>query len=145
MLDLVRRIGSEFGISILMSSHLLTEIERVCDYLVLIEGGRLIRSDTLSTFTARRQDRKIPAIIPMRRCFWSTAPRAAVCVESRVRREAMPAVFCRAPALRCRSRSALSRFRSTHRPQRRRRGISTGRIRSTCRLTTTMSDFRSAV
>ena len=31
MLDLVRRIGSEFGISILMSSHLLTEIERVCE------------------------------------------------------------------------------------------------------------------
>ncbi len=55
MLDLVNRIGSEFGISILMSSHLLTEIERVCDYLVLIEGGRLIRSDTLSTFTGRTE------------------------------------------------------------------------------------------
>ncbi len=55
MLDLVRRIGSEFGISILMSSHLLTEIERVCDYLVVIEGGRLIRSDSLSTFTGRTE------------------------------------------------------------------------------------------
>ena len=55
MLDLVRRIGTEFGISILMSSHLLTEIERVCEYLVLIEGGRLIRSDSLSTFTGRTQ------------------------------------------------------------------------------------------
>jgi ABC-2 type transport system ATP-binding protein len=55
MLDLVRRIGSEFGISILMSSHLLTEIERVCDYLVVIDGGRLIRSDSLSTFTGRTE------------------------------------------------------------------------------------------
>ncbi len=55
MLDLVRRIGSEFGISILMSSHLLTEIERVCDYLVVIEDGRLIRSDDLSTFTGRTE------------------------------------------------------------------------------------------
>jgi ABC-2 type transport system ATP-binding protein len=55
MLDLVRRIGTEFGISILMSSHLLTEIERVCDYLVVIEGGRLIRSDNLSTFTGRTE------------------------------------------------------------------------------------------
>jgi ABC-2 type transport system ATP-binding protein len=53
MLDLVRRIGREFGISILMSSHLLTEIERVCDYLVVIEGGRLVQSDTLDTFTGR--------------------------------------------------------------------------------------------
>jgi ABC-2 type transport system ATP-binding protein len=55
MLDLVRRIGTEFGISILMSSHLLTEIERVCEYLVVIEGGRLVRSDSLSTFTGRTE------------------------------------------------------------------------------------------
>jgi ABC-2 type transport system ATP-binding protein len=55
MLDLVRRIGTEFGISILMSSHLLAEIERVCDYLVVLEDGRLIRSDSLSTFTGRTE------------------------------------------------------------------------------------------
>ena len=74
MLDLVRRIGTEFGISILMSSHLLTEIERVCDYLVVIEGGRLIRSDSLATFTGphggahgrgRRGDRR-PRRVPAR-------------------------------------------------------------------------------
>jgi ABC-2 type transport system ATP-binding protein len=53
MLDLVRRIGREFGISILMSSHLLTEIERVCEYLVVIEAGRLVQSDRLATFTER--------------------------------------------------------------------------------------------
>ena len=41
MLDLIRRIGSDFGISIIMSSHLLGEIERVCDHLVVIDGGRL--------------------------------------------------------------------------------------------------------
>jgi ABC-2 type transport system ATP-binding protein len=38
-----------------MSSHLLTEIERVCEYLVVIEGGRLVRSDPLSTFTGRTE------------------------------------------------------------------------------------------
>jgi len=53
MLDLVRRIGMEFGISILMSSHLLSEIERVCEYLVVIEGGRLVQSDSLAAFTRR--------------------------------------------------------------------------------------------
>jgi len=51
MLDLVRRIGSDFGISILMSSHLLGEIERVCDSLVVIDAGRLMRSDRVSRFT----------------------------------------------------------------------------------------------
>ena len=55
MLDLVRRIGSEFGISILMSSHLLAEIERVCEHVVVIERGRLVRSDAVSAFTGRTQ------------------------------------------------------------------------------------------
>ena len=55
MLDLIRRIGKEFGISILMSSHLLGEIERACDNLVIIDGGRLLRSDTIASFTSSMQ------------------------------------------------------------------------------------------
>ena len=53
MLDLVRRTGTEFGIAILMSSHLLGEIERVCDHVVAIDGGRLLRSAPLTAFTRR--------------------------------------------------------------------------------------------
>ena len=52
MLDLIRRTGREFGIAVVVASHLLGEIERVCDYLVAIEGGRLLRADSLETFTA---------------------------------------------------------------------------------------------
>jgi ABC-2 type transport system ATP-binding protein len=55
MLDLIRRVGTEFGIAILMSSHLLGEIERVCDFLVVIDAGRLVRADTVSRFTASMQ------------------------------------------------------------------------------------------
>jgi ABC-2 type transport system ATP-binding protein len=55
MLDLIRRIGRDFGISMLMSSHLLGEIERVCDSLVVIDAGRLMRSDTIASFTASKQ------------------------------------------------------------------------------------------
>ena len=51
MLDLVSRIGTEFGISILVSSHLLGEIEQICDHLVAIDGGRLLRSDSMTSFT----------------------------------------------------------------------------------------------
>ena len=36
-----------------MASHLLGEIERVCDHLVAIEGGRLLRSAPLGSFTER--------------------------------------------------------------------------------------------
>ena len=44
MLGLIRRIGTEFGISVLVTSHLLGELERVCDHVVVIDGGRLLRS-----------------------------------------------------------------------------------------------------
>jgi ABC-2 type transport system ATP-binding protein len=55
MLELIERIGEEFGISILVASHLLGEIERICDHLVAIEAGRLLRADTIDSFTKASQ------------------------------------------------------------------------------------------
>ena len=51
MLELIARIGAEFGISIVVASHLLGEIERICDHLVAIEAGRLLRADTITSMT----------------------------------------------------------------------------------------------
>ena len=51
MLDLVERTGHEFGISIVMSSHLLTEIERVCDGLIVIDEGKLMRTGRIAELT----------------------------------------------------------------------------------------------
>jgi len=48
MLSLIRRIGSEFGIDIVISSHHLEEVERICDAVVILDGGRVIRSGTLT-------------------------------------------------------------------------------------------------
>jgi ABC-2 type transport system ATP-binding protein len=53
MLALVRRTGAEFGIAVIVASHLLGEIERVCDYLVVIDAGRLLRAAPLGSFTER--------------------------------------------------------------------------------------------
>ena len=39
MLELIERIGVEFGISIVVASHLLGEIERICDHLVAIRAA----------------------------------------------------------------------------------------------------------
>src|SRR5664279_2276933 len=55
MLGLIRRIGTVFGISVLVSSHLLGELERVCDHVVAIDGGRLLRSAPSSDVTAVTQ------------------------------------------------------------------------------------------
>jgi ABC-2 type transport system ATP-binding protein len=51
MLALIRRIGGQFGISVLVTSHLLGELERVADHLVIIDGGRLLRSQAVAAFT----------------------------------------------------------------------------------------------
>src|SRR5271166_3394767 len=51
MLELIGRIGTEFGISIFVASHLLGEIEQICDGLVAIDGGRLLRADSMSSVT----------------------------------------------------------------------------------------------
>jgi ABC-2 type transport system ATP-binding protein len=51
MLELIGRIGTEFGISIVVASHLLGEIEQICDHLVAIDGGRLLRADSISSVT----------------------------------------------------------------------------------------------
>src|SRR6187431_1919942 len=53
MLSLVRRTGTEFGIAVIVASHLLGEIERTCDFLVAIDAGRLLRAAPLGAFTER--------------------------------------------------------------------------------------------
>ncbi|MGI5161221.1 ABC transporter ATP-binding protein [Microbispora sp. CA-102843] len=55
MLALIRRVGTEFGISVLVTSHLLGELERVCDHVIVIDGGRLLRSSAIREFTRAEQ------------------------------------------------------------------------------------------
>ncbi|MFC7469316.1 ATP-binding cassette domain-containing protein [Actinomadura keratinilytica] len=51
MLGLIRRIHADFGISVLVTSHLLGELERTCDHVVVIDGGSLLRSSSTRDFT----------------------------------------------------------------------------------------------
>ncbi len=41
MLALVARLGT-FGISVLMATHLLDDVQQVCDHVVMIDAGRLV-------------------------------------------------------------------------------------------------------
>ncbi|HUP84918.1 MAG TPA: ABC transporter ATP-binding protein [Acidimicrobiales bacterium] len=47
MLALIRRIGHDLGLDVILSSHLLDEVERVSDSVVIIDGGRTVRSGRL--------------------------------------------------------------------------------------------------
>jgi ABC-2 type transport system ATP-binding protein len=53
MLGLIERIGKDFGITVIVASHLLGEIERIAGWLVAIDAGRLLRTAPLATFTER--------------------------------------------------------------------------------------------
>ena len=51
MLDLVRKTHREFGISLLLSSHLMADVERTCDRIIVLQGGRLVESGEVTQFT----------------------------------------------------------------------------------------------
>jgi ABC-2 type transport system ATP-binding protein len=51
MLSLVRKIGTEFGIAVLVTSHLLGELERISDHVVVLDTGRLLQSSATTDFT----------------------------------------------------------------------------------------------
>ncbi len=47
MLRLIRRIGRDFGIHILLSSHVLDEVERIADNVIILNEGRLVAAGQL--------------------------------------------------------------------------------------------------
>ena len=57
LLRLVKTLGTEHGKSVILSTHLLADVEAVCDQVVILAGGRVRRHGTVSELCARRQDR----------------------------------------------------------------------------------------
>ena len=51
MLDLIRRIGTDFGISALISTHLVGDVERACDSILVIEDGAVTEQGAVRRFT----------------------------------------------------------------------------------------------
>ena len=51
MLRLIRRTGRDFGISIVLSSHLMGDVESTCDRIIVLDGGRVTEQGSVSRFT----------------------------------------------------------------------------------------------
>jgi ABC-2 type transport system ATP-binding protein len=49
MLELIRRLA-EFKVNVILSSHVLTDIEQTCDWVVMLDAGDLLRSGPLEGF-----------------------------------------------------------------------------------------------
>ena len=51
MLTLIRRTGQEFGITLMLSSHLMGDIERTCDSIVVLDEGKVVEVGPVTSFT----------------------------------------------------------------------------------------------
>ena len=55
MLALIRRTGRDFGISILLSSHLMGDVEHTCDRIIVLDSGHVTEEGEVSRFTQEMQ------------------------------------------------------------------------------------------
>jgi len=56
ILDLLRRLVDERGLAILLSSHLLTQVQSVCDRIGIFDAGRLVGEGTVEELAAQFGD-----------------------------------------------------------------------------------------
>src|SRR5262245_10925215 len=57
MLRLLEALGRDHGKSFLLSTHLLGDVERVCETVLILDGGRVLRQGSVAELRTRRQDR----------------------------------------------------------------------------------------
>ena len=59
LLDVVARLRAEHGVTVLLSSHLLHQVEQVCDRIGIFVDGRLVAAGTVEELLATITDRWI--------------------------------------------------------------------------------------
>ena len=57
MLNLVRELATDHGKSVILSTHLLADVQAVCDQVVILNGGRVRGQGTVGELCAVRDDR----------------------------------------------------------------------------------------
>ncbi|MFN3258086.1 MAG: ATP-binding cassette domain-containing protein [Ilumatobacter sp.] len=48
MLNIIVEVNRKFGIDVMLSSHVLEEVERICDHVVALDAGRLVAQGTMA-------------------------------------------------------------------------------------------------
>jgi ABC-2 type transport system ATP-binding protein len=80
MLALVARLGS-FGISVLLATHLLDDVQQVCDHVVMIDGGKLVVSGGTSSLLERTGQLSLDVGPDRHRLIEALAARKVVATE----------------------------------------------------------------
>ncbi len=55
ILELIERIWKESGISVILSSHLLPDVDRICEQIVIVAQGKVLVHDRLEELKRRRK------------------------------------------------------------------------------------------
>ncbi len=55
ILRLIGTLWKEHGISVIVSSHLLHDVERICDRVLIIAGGRIVEHASMAELQAKRK------------------------------------------------------------------------------------------
>ena len=55
MLDLIRTLSHERRVTVILSSHLLPDVQHVCEQVVIIDKGRVVREGLISDLTAQHE------------------------------------------------------------------------------------------
>lgn len=56
MLGLIERLWRDHGMTVVLSTHLLHDVDQVCDQIILLARGRVLVHDTLDHLKAQRRD-----------------------------------------------------------------------------------------
>jgi ABC-2 type transport system ATP-binding protein len=65
MLALIDRLGREQGKSIVLSTHILQDVESVCDAVVVLDAGRVVSQGAIAELTASAERRFAFAVEPV--------------------------------------------------------------------------------
>lgn len=62
--ELIRRLGADGHTTVFVSSHLLAEVEQVCDHVSIMSGGRCVASGTVAEVLATRGTGEVKLRVP---------------------------------------------------------------------------------
>ena len=64
MLDLLRRINAELGLTVLLITHEMDVVRRACDSVALLDAGKVVEHGALGEVVGRRDSRLASGLLP---------------------------------------------------------------------------------
>ncbi|SFB20974.1 ABC-2 type transport system ATP-binding protein [Acetitomaculum ruminis DSM 5522] len=86
MRELIRNLGKKH--TVILSSHILSEVSEICDYILIISGGKLVASDKASNLSNMKEEKqKVKLVV---KCEINRAKEIALKVTEDVKVKSTP-------------------------------------------------------